>query len=113
MGYTSCMKFFDRPLVVPSILLGISLIIGLAIVGTGIGARGNSNTITVKNMVGGSQVVVLAPSTQYRKAVDGTSTDVAVGSMVTITGATNSDGSLTAQSVQIRAASSTPATSTK
>jgi hypothetical protein len=41
------MKFFDRPLVIPSILLGVSLIIGLAIVGTGIGARGQSDTITV------------------------------------------------------------------
>lgn len=67
----------------------------------------NGNTITVKLASGGSQVAVLAPSTQYRKAVDGTSADVAVGSQVTITGTTNSDGSLTAQSVQIRTASST------
>ena len=69
----------------------------------------SGGTITVKNMAGGSQVAVLAPSTQYRKAVDGASSDVAVGSQVTITGSANSDGSITAQSVQIRAASSTPA----
>ena len=69
----------------------------------------DSSSITVKNMAGGSQIVILAPSTQYRKAVDGAASDVAVGSMVTITGSTNSDGSLTAQSVQIRAATSTPA----
>jgi uncharacterized protein (UPF0333 family) len=68
----------------------------------------DQNSITVKLQNGGSQNVVLAPSTQYRKAVDGTSADVVVGSQVTITGTTNSDGSLTAQSVQIRSASSTP-----
>jgi len=69
----------------------------------------SSNSITVKNMAGGSQIVILAPSTQYRKAVDGTAGDVTVGSMVTVTGSTNSDGSLTAQSVQIRTATGTPA----
>jgi hypothetical protein len=68
----------------------------------------DQNTITVKLQTGGSQNVILAPSTTYRKAVDGTSSDVTVGSQVTVTGTTNSDGSLTAQSVQIRAASSTP-----
>src|ERR1700690_11477 len=35
------------------------------------------NSITVKLMNGGSQIAVLAPSTQYRKAVDGASSDVA------------------------------------
>lgn len=69
----------------------------------------DNNNITIKLQNGGSQNVVLAPSTQYRKAVDGTNSDVAVGSQVTVTGTTNSDGSLTAQSVQIRSASSTPA----
>lgn len=69
----------------------------------------NGTTMTVQLTGGGSQIVVLAPSTQYRKAVDGTSADLTVGSQVTITGSTNSDGSLTAQSVQIRSATSTPA----
>ena len=68
----------------------------------------DQNSITVKLQNGGSQNVILAPSTTYRKAVDGTISDVAVGSQVTVTGTTNSDGSLTAQSVQIRSASSTP-----
>lgn len=71
-----------------------------------------SNNITVKNMAGGSQIVILAPSTAYRMAVDGTASDVTVGSMVTVTGTTNSDGSLTAQSVQIRTGTSTPASGT-
>ena len=68
----------------------------------------DTNSITVKNQNGGSQIVILAPSTTYRKAVDGTSGDVTTGKMVTVTGSTNSDGSLTAQNVQIRDASSTP-----
>jgi len=72
----------------------------------------DNGTLTVKLMNGGSQIVVLAPSTQYRKAVDGTAADVAVGKQITATGSQNPDGSLTAQSVQIRnmaqSATSTP-----
>jgi len=62
----------------------------------------DNSSLTIKSMNGGSQIVILAPSTQYRKAVDGTSADVVVGKQVTVTGAQNSDGSLTAQTVQIR-----------
>ena len=68
----------------------------------------DGKSITVKLNNGGSQIVLLAPSTQYRKAVDGTLSDVSVGSQVAATGSSNADGSLTAQSVQIRSASSTP-----
>jgi hypothetical protein len=68
----------------------------------------DSNTITVKLQNGGSQNVILAPSTQYGKMVAGTSADVVVGTSVIATGSTNSDGSVTAQNVQIRTASSTP-----
>lgn len=41
------MKFFDRPLVVPALLLGFALLVGLAIVGWGISARGQENMISV------------------------------------------------------------------
>ena len=41
------MKFFDRPFVVPAIFISIALIAGLAIVGWGISARGQDNTISV------------------------------------------------------------------
>lgn len=40
------MKFFDRPLVVPTIIGGIALVIGLWIVGWGISARGQDDMIT-------------------------------------------------------------------
>jgi hypothetical protein len=41
------MGFFDRPLVVPSILLGIALVLGMGIIGWGVSARGQQNTISV------------------------------------------------------------------
>ena len=72
----------------------------------------DSNSITVKNQSGGSQIVILGSSAQYQKSVQGTSDDVTVGENVTVTGTQNSDGSLTAQNVQIRnappSATSTP-----
>ena len=68
----------------------------------------DEKSLTIRLMNGGSQIVLLSPSTQYRKAVDGTDADIAVDSQVTVTGSSNSDGSLTAQSIQIRQASSTP-----
>ncbi len=68
----------------------------------------NGSTMTVKLMNGGSQIVILAPSTAYRKAVDGAASDLSVGNNVIVTGSANSDGSITAQGVQIRSASSTP-----
>lgn len=74
---------------------------GMAFVGGQVMSVDNG-TITVKLMNGGSQIIILAPSTQFRKAVDGTAADVAVGKQITVTGSQNSDGSLTAQNVQIR-----------
>ena len=44
--YTGGMKFLDRPFVLPAIVLGGALIIGLAFVGWGISNRGNQNTIS-------------------------------------------------------------------
>lgn len=41
------MTIFDRPFVLPSLVLGVSLIAGLALVGWGISGRGQENTISV------------------------------------------------------------------
>jgi hypothetical protein len=68
----------------------------------------SNNSVTIKSMSGGSQVAILAPSTQYNKSVNGAASDVTTGENVVVTGSQNSDGSITAQSVQIRPASSTP-----
>ncbi len=63
--------------------------------------------VTVKLQDGGSKIVLLSNSTMFLKTVKGTLTDLSVGTQITVIGATNSDGSVTAQSVQIRLATTT------
>lgn len=62
----------------------------------------DANSMTVKMRDGSSKIIILSASTQILKSATGTLTDVAVGSQITVTGGPNSDGSITAQSIQIR-----------
>ena len=64
----------------------------------------DNNSVTVQSMNGSSKIVFLSGSTQILKSTSGTSSDLSSGTNVIITGTTNSDGSLTAQTVQIRPA---------
>ncbi len=54
------------------------------------------------NGAGGSRIVFLSGSTQITKSATGTVSDLTAGTMVSVFGTTNPDGSVSAQSVQIR-----------
>ncbi len=57
--------------------------------------------MTVKMMDGSSRIVVVSGSTQFMKADSASKSDVKTGDSVMVIGTQNSDGSVTAQNVQI------------
>jgi hypothetical protein len=64
----------------------------------------DDKSITVKSRDGGSKIVFVGNSTMVMKAATGSIVDLSIGQDVTTTGSVNSDGSVTASSVQIRPA---------
>jgi hypothetical protein len=69
----------------------------------------DSTSITVKLADGSSKIVLLSDQTTINKATQGSKTDLTSGTTVSVFGPTNSDGSVTAQNIQINPASPTPA----
>ena len=62
----------------------------------------DAQSITVSLASGGSKVVYLSEATKVLKSTTGTKDDVRAGMSVMITGTPNQDGSVVAQSIQIR-----------
>jgi FlaG/FlaF family flagellin (archaellin) len=60
-----------------------------------------SNSLTVKLSDGSTKIVVLSTSTTFVKSQKAASTDLKTGDTVNVLGTQNSDGSVTAQDVQI------------
>ncbi len=62
----------------------------------------DATSITLKLRDGGSKIVLVSTSTEVQKMAKGVLDDLSVGSSVSVNGSTNADGSVTAQSVQLR-----------
>ena len=61
-------------------------------------------SITVKLRDGGSKIVFFSDTTEISRFASGSASDLLVGKSVMVNGKTNDDGSVTAQSIQLRPA---------
>jgi len=62
----------------------------------------DDKSVTLKMKDGGSKIIFFSSTTAISKNTDGTLDDLAIGKNLMITGKTNTDGSVTAETIQIR-----------
>ncbi len=62
----------------------------------------DAQSITLKDRTGSSRIILYSPSVEVSKFAAGSIDDVAVGTTIMVNGKTNTDGSITAQTIQIR-----------
>lgn len=75
---------------------------GMATIGKVVSS--DSNSITVQLQDGSSKIVNISGSTKIVKTTSGSQSDLTNGTQVAVFGSTNSDGSVTAQNIQINPA---------
>jgi hypothetical protein len=64
----------------------------------------SGGTMTIKMTDGSTKLVLVGSSTAILKTAQGSAADLSAGTEVVVGGTPNSDGSVTAQSIQIRPA---------
>lgn len=61
----------------------------------------DAESMTIKLTDGGSKLVFFSDASKVNKMMEGSSADLATGTMITVTGTGNDDGSVTASTIQI------------
>jgi hypothetical protein len=68
----------------------------------------DDKSVTIKLPNGGSKIIFFSDSTKITKSTEGTAIDLTVGETIVANGVANQDGSITAETIQLRPAMPTP-----